>query len=277
MSAPLAAPAATTSLWQGTELVPREDCDIAPAVVEVADSWLVEEGAVRGLELHRSRFLTSISRSRARALDVDAFWDAAIAAIPRTGSWFPRVELREQLGAAQLLFRLREAPVLQRSVMLTTHTGRDPRTVPTVKGPDLAAMVRLRTEAQTRGADEAVIVSPEGFVVEGSTTSIAWWEGGTLCVPDRAMPRAPSTTERTVLTLATALGIPVEEQRRLPEQLDGHEVWALNALHGIRIVTAWPGGPAETAEHPGRLSRWRLRMDALRRPLPEQHAGGGAA
>ncbi len=276
MSAPSSAPVATTSVWQRGELVAREDCDVAPATVEVADSWLVEEGAVRGLDVHRERFLTSIPRSRARDLELDAFWAAAIASIPRHGAWFPRVELREQLGMPQLLFRLREAPVLQRSLVLTTHTGRDPRTAPTVKGPDLASMVRLRTEAQRRGADEAVLVTDDGHVVEGSTTSIVWWEGGTLAVVDRALARIPSTTERTVVALATALGVPVEERRVRPEELDGLEVWALNALHGIRIVTAWQGGPPATAEEPGRLSRWRLRMDALRRPLPDARGGSAA-
>lgn len=268
MSAPPSAPVATTSLWQGGALVAREDCDVARSMIEVADSWLVEEGTVRGLELHRERFLTSIPRSRARGLEPDAFWDAAIASIPRTGTWFPRVELREQLGAPQLLFRLREAPVLQRSIVLTTHTGRDPRTHPTVKGPDLSAMIRVRTEAQTRGADEAVIVSPEGWIVEGATTSICWWQGSTLCIPDRGLARVDGVTMRTVLALATALGIDISEERALPEDLDELEVWALNALHGIRMVTAWQGGPPSTAEDPGRLSRWRLRLDALRRPLP---------
>jgi branched-subunit amino acid aminotransferase/4-amino-4-deoxychorismate lyase len=275
MSAPPSVPAATTSLWQSGDLVPREDCDVAPATIEVADSWLVDEGTARGLDLHRERFLTSIPRSRSGELDAVAFWDAAIAALPRTGTWFPRVELREQLGAPQLLFRLREAPTLQRSLVLTTHTGRDPRTQPTTKGPDLSAMIRLRTEAQTHGADETVIVSPEGWIVEGSTTSICWWRGSTLCIPDRSLARVDGVTMRSVLALATALGIEVSEERALPEELDELEVWALNALHGIRIVTAWQGGPASTAEEPGRLSRWRLRLDALRRPLPG--ADGAAA
>lgn len=267
MSAPPTVPAATTSLWQTGALVARDDCDVAPAIVVAADSWLVEGGTARGLELHRERFTASVPRSLARKLDVDAFWASAIASIPREGTWFPRVELREQLGAPQLIFRLREAPALQRSIVLATHEGRDPRTSPTVKGPDLAAMTRLRTEAQAAGADEAVILSPDGLVVEGATTSIVWWAGGTLCVVDGALPRIPSTTERTIIALATAMGIPVERLRVRPDELDGHELWALNALHGIRIVTAWRGGPS-TAEEPGRLARWRTRLDALRRPLP---------
>ena len=51
---------------------------------------------------------------------------------------------------------MREAPERKRSIVLATHTGRDPRNAPRFKGPDLEAMTRLRTEAQKRGADEAV-------------------------------------------------------------------------------------------------------------------------
>ena len=89
-----------------------------------------------------------------------------------------------------------------------------------------------------------------------------------MCIPDRSLPRVDGVTLRTVLALATALGIDVEEERTMPEQLDELEVWALNALHGIRIVTSWTDGPA-LAEQPGRLATWRTRLDALRRALPE--------
>ena len=47
---------------------------------------------------------------------------------------------------------------------------------------------------------------------------------------------------------------------------DGTELWALSALHGIRIVTAWVDGPS-LAEKPGRLAQWRTRLDALRKPV----------
>jgi branched-subunit amino acid aminotransferase/4-amino-4-deoxychorismate lyase len=259
--------ASTVSLWREGALEVRTDCDVVPASIEAADSWLVSDGTVLGLELHRTRFMTSIPRGRYRQLDPGAFWDASLAAIPRVGDWFPRVELRLQALAPQLLLRMREAPERRRSIVLATHAGRDPRKAPRFKGPDLEAMTRLRTIAQKAGADEAVLLSPQGFVADGSTTSLAWWRGDALCVPADDIDRVDGVTVRSVVTLATALGIDVLHESVGPEELDGLEVWALNALHGIRIVTSWVDGPA-TAEEPGRLAAWRARLDALRKPLP---------
>ncbi len=271
---------ATTSRWQGGVLEPRDDCDVAPAVILAADSWLVREGTVLALGLHCARFLDAVAELAERhgrtaeveALDVDAFWDAAISSIPRTGEWFPRVELRVQHDAAELLLRMRPAPDRHRSLTLATFRGRDPRTEPWIKGPDLEAMTRLRTEAQQLGADEAVLLStldggPAGFVAEGSTTALAWWAGESLCVPSIELPRIDSVTLRSVLALAAATGVDVLHDAVTPAELEGCEVWALNALHGIRIVTGWVDGPT-AAELPGRLDLWRARLEALRKPLP---------
>lgn len=267
---------ATTFLWQDPSsgsgrrgvLAVREDCDILPASIEVADSWLVADGTALALDLHRTRFMTGVPRGRYLQFQPGEFWDAAIAAIPREGDWFPRVELRTQVLRPQFLFRLRSAPERSRSVVLATHTGRDPRSAPRLKGPDLEDMVRLRTQAQQKGAGEAVILTPEGFIAEGSTTCLAWWRGDALAIPSDDIARIDSVTLRSVLALATARGVDILREDARPEDLDGCEVWALNALHGIRIVTQWIGGPA-VAEQPGRLDAWRRRLDALRRPLPE--------
>ncbi|MEO6116258.1 MAG: aminotransferase class IV [Pseudolysinimonas sp.] len=270
---------ATTSRWQGGLLEARDDCDVAPAAILAADSWLVADGQVLALGLHRSRFVDAIAELAERhgrgaevdALDVDGFWDAAISTIPRVGAWFPRVELRVQHDAAELLLRMRPSPERHRSLTLATFRGRDPRTEPWIKGPDLEAMTRLRTEAQQHGADEAVLLSAggrgEGFVTEGSTTALAWWTGEALCVPSIELPRVDSVTLRSVLALAAATGVDVLHDEVTPEALEGCEVWALNSLHGIRIVAGWVDGPA-TAELPGRLDLWRARLDALRKPLP---------
>jgi branched-subunit amino acid aminotransferase/4-amino-4-deoxychorismate lyase len=250
--------------WHEGELRLLDYCDMADTTIAAADSWLVSDGSVLALDLHRRRFFDA---AKGQIDDLDRFWNASIASIPRAGDWFPRVEVQLRAGAALAVFRLRSAPELARSVRLASHPGADPRTAPRIKGPDTAVLLRLRTEAQAAGADEAVILSPEGFVVEGAYSAILWWRGDVLCAPSPELDRVDSVTARSAITLATALGIEVYYESVVPAELEGCEIWALSALHGIRIVTEWVDGPP-AAELPGRLAAWRARLDRLRRPLP---------
>ena len=267
MSGELGSGVAGIYRWHDGELESLDYCDMTETTLEVADSWLVGEGTTLALPLHRLRFASSVT---ARGFDpaiIEGFWDAAIAVIPRTGDWFPRVELNSRGRAPRLLFRLRTAPERTRSIVLATHDGDDPRTAPGIKGPDLAAMLRIRTEAQQRGAGDAVLLTPLGFVAEGAHTSLLWWRGDTLCAPAPEFDRIDSVTAKSILALATALGVDIYYEAVTPAELDGLEIWAVNALHGIRIVTSWLNGP-DTAEEPGRLTKWRSLLDTLKKPLP---------
>jgi len=255
----------STHRWHEGELHLLDYCDLTDTRIAAADSWLVADGAVLALDLHRQRFFEAAD---GRIDDLGMFWQAAMAAIPHTGSWFPRVEVQLRGSSRLAVFRLRGAPVRSRSVRLASHEGSDPRTAPRIKGPDTEVLLRLRTDAQGAGADEAVILSPDGFVVEGAYSAILWWRGDVLCAPSPDLDRVDSVTARSVIALANALGVEVYYESIVPAQLEGCEIWALSALHGIRIVTAWVDGPAP-AELPGRLASWRSRLDRLRRPLPE--------
>jgi branched-subunit amino acid aminotransferase/4-amino-4-deoxychorismate lyase len=261
-------------VWQGDVLTPRGDGAAAEADPRllVADSWLVDDGSTLALDVHRDRFAGSVAEvpGGPDADEVRAFWTAAVAVLPRTGAWFPRAELvagdgPDDDGHARLRLRLRPAPPRRRSAVLATATH-DPRTQPTVKGPDLPALGSLVADVRSRGADEAVLLSPEGHVVEGAWSSIVWWRGDALCLPADDLPRLPGVTARSLTTLAAVLGVDVLHDRTRPDELDGFEVWSLSALHGIRIVTGWIDGPAP-AEEPGRLALWRGRLDRLRRPI----------
>jgi branched-subunit amino acid aminotransferase/4-amino-4-deoxychorismate lyase len=255
-------------LWFDQDL--RAGSGGTAAVVLVGDSFLLDDGAVLALDLHRDRFLASVSiQAPERRPEAEEFWPAAIAALPREGRWFPRIELaRLETGSVDASFRVtvRPCPPLSQSIRLVT-ASHDPRRTPAIKGPDLARLEVLRGEARTAGSDEAVILSPDGTVVEGNYTSLVWWRGDALCVVADDVPRLPGVTERSLVTLATALGVEVLPDEVLPAELDGLELWALSSLHGIRIATAWVSGPG-LAERPGRLRLWRQRLDALRRPLP---------
>jgi branched-subunit amino acid aminotransferase/4-amino-4-deoxychorismate lyase len=241
--------------WHEGVLEPLDYCDMTDTSIVVADSWLVSDGLTLALELHRARFF-------ATAPPAPDFWDAVIRAIPRTGDWFPRVEYHAN---GRWVFRLRSAPERSRSAVLATWRGHDPRTSPRIKGPDLHSMLRIRTSVQP--ATEAILLSPEGFIVEGAYSGVLWWRGDILCAPPVEFDRVDSVTERSVLTLATALGLDTLEEAVTPSEIDGTELWVVSALHGIRIATEWIDGPT-LAEQPGRLATWRARLDKLRRPLP---------
>ncbi|MBK4346574.1 aminotransferase class IV [Lacisediminihabitans changchengi] len=276
--------------WHEGVLQPLDYCDMSRTLVAAADSWLVTEGTALALDLHRQRFLDAVevfAETHRLATDPRAeaprFWDAAIDLIPREGDWFPRVELQSRSDGTLFVLRLRSAPERTRSVVLATFDGPDPRRSPTIKGPDTDALLAARTSVQPRGAGEAVILSADGdgsgakgnggagYVVEGAYSALLWWRGDALCSPSPELERVDSVTARSVIALATALGIDVLYESVAPADLDGLEIWALSALHGIRIVTSWVDGPL-VAEQPGRLATWRARLDRLRRALPERIA-----
>ena len=253
--------------WRDGALDELDHCDMAETRVLAADSFLVRDGRVRGLDLHRSRFLRAVPAAMRADLAVEAFWDAAVGALPRTGDWFPRVELQRRVRTPLLVLRRREAPARARSVRLATYSGPDPRTTPRIKGPDLERLSAVRTSVQPLGAEEAVLLSPEGYVIEGAYSALACWRGDELVFPHPALDRVDSVTARSLHVLATALGVRVRNEFVRPDELEGREVWALSALHGARIVTSWVDGPA-LAEQAGRLEAWRRRLDALARELP---------
>lgn len=231
-----------------------------------ADSWLVQDGASLALDLHRQRFRSATVGAGVSQAEFDGFWTAALAAIPRSGNWFPRVERIFAAGREEFILKVRPAPKLTRSLRLATHRGPDPRTAPTIKGPDTLALLAARSAVAAVGADEAIILSDHA-VVEGAYSAILWWRGEVLCSPAVELERVNSVTARSVLGLATALGVETYYEAVTPAQLDGCEIWSLGALHGIRIVTHWVDGPA-SAESPGRLALWRARLDRLLKPLP---------
>ncbi|WP_341954512.1 aminotransferase class IV [Salinibacterium sp. TMP30] len=246
--------------WQNDQLIELAPEDAPTASITVADSWLVDTGKVLALNLHRQRFMDAVPASLHDP--ADNFFTAAIAQLPRAGAWFPRVELR----GAEFFLRLRPAPDLERSATLISFTGDDPRTMPTIKGPDLDAMATLSRGAHEHGADEAILLTREGYVVEGAYSAVLWWRGDILCGPPAEFERIDSVTARTALTLARALGLDIHEEAVTPAELEGTEVWVVNALHGIRIVPRWIDGP-ELAERPQRLEQWRTRLGALTRTI----------
>ncbi|MGI5458723.1 aminotransferase class IV [Streptomyces sp. CA-249302] len=247
----------------------------ASSALLVADSWLVEDGRVKALPAHLARFSGACALVPSMsAEDVAAFVREALPQLPTAGRWFPRLELVEADGGRRLQLLIRPAPPRGDIVRLWVPPDPDRRTRPAVKGPDLPYLTALRAEANAVGADEAVLLSPDGRVREGATTSILWWRDDTLCAPADGPDILPGVTRAQLLRLAAELHVPVAFESPRPRDLDGLEVWAVNALHGIRPVTAWLGTGAGatavtdlTAAPARRAPEWQARLEHLGAPV----------
>lgn len=241
--------------------------------VFVADSFRVREheGAaeVRGFELHLERFDWNVTEALSETADPDPDWyesefepflDRVPAEIARAGAGFPRVEFVLEDGLRTLRVAPRPLPPLTTSLKLRHAPGVDLRW-PWIKGPNIERLARLNASL----AAEALMSDIHGSVSEGATTAILWWDADTLCTPETS-ERVASVTEQLVLAAAVQSGFEVSERSIRPAELAQHEVWALNALHGIRTVSHLDGVPLPPPVVE-RLQDFRRHLDQTWRPV----------
>lgn len=268
------------TVWIWNELVGRLEepaGDFSTWLLQAADSWFVQDGRVRALDRHRARFADAAAQVGLVDVVTDDFWAAVVEKLPATGEWFPRVDVLESPadGSWVLAFRLRPAPQRTSELRVLVPSHSDPRSTPGRKGPDIALLEGVRAEAREQyGCDEVLLLSEDGCVIEGATTSLLWWDGDTLCVPDPPLGTLPGVTSAVILDEARADSISIEYRRVVPEELADHEVWFVNALHGIRRVTEFVDARSESRQTrrqrgtPDEFERWRGWSERSMRPLP---------
>ncbi|MCI9888228.1 aminotransferase class IV [Micrococcales bacterium 31B] len=212
--------------WAEGQLSPGEHRERAVIV----DSWLTEGGHTRGLDLHAERFARGCREVGLASDDLDAFLAAVSRALPSAGRHFPRIACST---SGELSLQVRPAPSPSQRAVLQVRE--DTRQAPHWKGPDIPHLVKLREEAISHGATDAVLVDSDGFVVEAATAAVVWWEGGTL-MSSASTRVMPSVTAALLRRLAIASGVEVATALRRPEDLVGHEVWCVNSVHPVRRV-----------------------------------------
>lgn len=253
----------------------------------VADSFRVSQGAVIAAEMHRDRFLMGcILMGLSDPAALGDFWQAAmhrVAENSRVGDVFPRVELLASENGPQLALLSRSTPALSevaQPVRLSSSYS-DPRRLPTIKGPNIALFSRLNARAAetaqypaSGGSHEplpyhdTIICTSDGTVIEATTTSLLWWNNGTLHRVPSARPRVASVTERILVESAQRLNIAVEDTDVKAHTLAQYEVWAVNALHGIRPVAHIDGVETMPVDAE-RLSAFAAARSELLVPLVE--------
>jgi len=105
------------------------------------------------------------------------------------------------------------------SIRRTPSTTLDSR----VKSMNFLNNILARTEAESAGAYEAIMLNHSGYVSEASTANIFFAAQDRLMTPGLDCDILPGITRSVVLELAAAMGINCEEKNIEPSEMDGFE------------------------------------------------------
>jgi branched-subunit amino acid aminotransferase/4-amino-4-deoxychorismate lyase len=104
-----------------------------------------------------------------------------------------------------------------------------------------APFERASAEAASRGAGEAILLTPDGRVAEGCFSTVFFWKSDVLCTPALELGILPGVGRARLLEVARAAGVTVEQGTYRPEALSGASVFLVNAVRGVSELLALDG------------------------------------
>jgi len=123
------------------------------------------------------------------------------------------------------------------------------------------AQVLARAEVEARGADEALLLNTDGYVVEAASSNLFWVEGRTVCTPPLASGILAGVTRAVVFELCQRGGVPIREAELRPEELgrtDG--VFVSLSSWGIVAASELDGQPLPACPLISQLFRRYLQL-----------------
>ena len=119
------------------------------------------------------------------------------------------------------------------------------------KTADRAQFDRALDAARAAGADDALLLTPGGFVAETSIWSVLWWEGDQLCGPAFDLGILPGVGRARVTELIGK----IEERRSGLRDLEGRPFILVNAVRGVVPVASLDGVPVPGSRETDALAR----------------------
>jgi 4-amino-4-deoxychorismate lyase len=143
-----------------------------------------------------------------------------------------------------------------------------------VKSTSYAINMAAEAEAQRRGADDAVFLSGDGYVLEGPVTNIWWREGVTLFTPTLELGILAGVTRSQIIRSAGDLGYEVDEGRFVLEALaEAEEAFTSSSVREIMPVVRLDDRPLGGGR-PGPAAE--ALQESLRRAAGAAGAAGAA-
>jgi len=155
---------------------------------------------------------------------------ALVTPFSATGDAVLRLEVRD--GRASVT--VRATPPLEAPAVIAAA---EPHRPYPHKTTERDCFVVAAAEAERAEVDDALLLTHDGFVAEGTVWSVFWWDGEVLRTPTLDLAILPGVGRARVLELTTRV-----EQGRYPKrQVAGKSLFLTNAVRGVVPITSLDG------------------------------------
>src|SRR5213592_1463906 len=189
---------------------------------ELIETMRVREERIPFLDRHLARLGRSLGELGLPKPSQDV--PALVRPFAATGDAVLRVEVRD--GRASVT--VRELPAV--------ITASEPHEPYPHKTTERDCFADAGKEAEVAEADDALLLTHEGWIAEGTVWTVFWWEGDALHTPALDLGILPGIGRARVLELVQR----VEQGRYQPQALRG-SVFLTNAVRGIVPVASLDG------------------------------------
>jgi branched-chain amino acid aminotransferase len=208
---------------------------MATALIE---TLRVREGRIPFLDRHLARLARSLA-----ALGLPRpSQDVAALVAPFAGCG--EAVLRVEVEAGRASVTVRDVPRLEPPTVITAPVVHRPYPYKTV---ERSCFVAAAEAAAAVGADDALLLTAEGWVAEGTVWSLFWWEGDTLRTPALELGILPGVGRGRVLEIwpgaGEGRGAGAGGGRHARSELAGKTVFLTNAVRGVVPIAALDGEP----------------------------------
>ena len=194
------------------------------------ETMRVRDGRIPFLDRHLGRLARSVAELGLPRPTQDIA--ALVAPFSGTGNAVLRVEVLD--GRASVT--VRDLPSLAPPAVITASEPHEPYPHKTTERD---CFTDAGQEAEVAEADDALLLTPEGWVAEGTVWSVFWWDGDLLRTPAVDLGILPGIGRARVLDLLQR----VEQGRYPATALAGLSLFLTNAVRGIVPIASLDGVP----------------------------------
>src|SRR5438876_8305885 len=206
---------------------------------ELIETMRVREERIPFLERHLARLGRSLGELGLPKPSQDI--PALVRPFAATGDAVLRVEVRD--GRASVT--VRELPSVAPPVVITASEPHQPYPHKTTERD---CFTDAGKEAEVAEADDALLLTPEGWVAEGTVWTVFWWDGAAVHTPAPELGILHGIGRARVPELVQRVG-----EGRYPRQaIEGKRLFSTNAVRGVVPIGSLDGvrvpADARTAE-----------------------------